>query len=360
MESSLTPKALQRLSTIGRHFPKIPKSQERKPMKVLVTGAAGQIGYILCFMIAQGRMLGPYQPVIIHTFDLPALEQSLKGLEMELKDGAFPLLVGLRSTTKIEEAFDDLDVAVLVGARPRGPGMERKDLLSANAAIFKEQGRALDKYSKKSVKVLVVGNPANTNAMIASEFAPSIPKRSFTALTRLDENRAKSQVADKLGSKVEEVKNLIIWGNHSATQFPDLAHGYLENYPKAGLRTSIHSAVNDAKWSYEDFVSTVQKRGSAIIAARKLSSAASAANAICDHVHDWVVGTNPGEWVSMGVMTDGHHYGIPAGINYSFPVICKDGVWHIVDGLKQSEVAQKKLQLTLDELLEEKKLALGN
>lgn len=218
-------KAIQRLKSLGRHFPQVSREEENKPVRVTVTGAAGQIGSVLCFMIAQGRMFGPYQKVILQLMELPAAEGALQGLVMELKDCAFPLLADIRPTLKAEEAFDQADVAVLVGARPRGPGMERKDLLTANAQIFKGQGEAIDKYAKKNIKVLVVGNPANTNALIASHYAPSIPKKNFTALTRLDQNRALSQLSDKLKVPVEDIKNVIIWGNHSLTQFPDVNHG---------------------------------------------------------------------------------------------------------------------------------------
>jgi malate dehydrogenase len=304
-------------------------------------------------------MFGPYQPVILHLLDLPQMEKSLKGLEMELKDGAFPLLAGIVATAKIEEAFKKIDVACLVGARPRGPGMERKDLLTANAAIFKDQGAALDKYAKKSVKVVVVGNPANTNALIASKNAPSIPKKNFTALTRLDQNRAVTQIADKVGTKVENVKNIIIWGNHSATQYPDITHSTILNYPQEGFVETTPAAVNDTEWTNGKFISDVQKRGAAVIAARNLSSAASAANGACDHIHDWIVGTPAGEYVSMGVISDDNKYGLENNLIYSFPVTCSNGNWKIVNNLKLNDFSKDKMKKSEDELLQERKMALG-
>lgn len=295
--------AIKRLSVLGRHFPKLAKTDEKPTFKVCVTGAAGQIGYALLFMIAQGRAFGPYQKVILHLLDLPQLEKALDGVKMELDDCAFPLLVDVVCTSDPEVAFKDIDAAFLVGARPRGPGMERKDLLSANGKIFEAQGKVIDKVAKKTVKVLVVGNPANTNALICSMNAPSIPKENFTALTRLDQNRAMAQVALKVGTSIDNVKNVVIWGNHSATQYPDISHGVLHNFPTEGNIDSVVSNL-DEKWYKEVFIPKVQKRGAEIIEARKLSSAASAANAACDHMHDWIVGTRPGEVVSMAVNSD--------------------------------------------------------
>ena len=348
-------KAIQRLKSIGRHFPQASREEESKPIRVAVTGAAGQIGSVLCFMIAQGRMFGPYQKVILQLLELPAAEGLLQGLTLELKDCAFPLLADIKPTTKVEEAFDQADVAVLVGAKPRGPGMERKDLLNENAKIFKAQGEALDKYAKKTVKVLVVGNPANTNSLIASHYAPSIPKKNFTALTRLDQNRALSQLSDKLKVPVEDVKNVIIWGNHSLTQYPDVNHGEVV---VAGKKQSIREATKDDKYLNEVFIPKVAKRGAEIIAVMKKSSAASAANAACDHMHDWWVGTKPGEYASMGVISDVNSYGVAPGLIYSFPLTCKNGEWQIVNGLNIDEFSRKKLQETEKELLEERKMAL--
>ena len=302
-------------------------------------------------------MFGPYQKVILNLLELPFAEGPLKGLVLELKDGAFPLLADIKPTLDVDEAFDQIDVAVLVGAKPRGPGMERKDLLNENAKIFKVQGESLNKVAKKNVKVLVVGNPANTNALIASHYAPSIPKQNFTALTRLDQNRAISQLSDKLKVRVEDFKNVIIWGNHSLTQYPDINHG--EVIVSGGQKKKIREALNDDAYFNDEFISKVAKRGGEIIAVMKKSSAASAANAACDHMHDWWVGTKPGEYVSMAVISDGNKYGVASGIIYSFPTICKNGEWEVVNGLEVNEFSRKKLKATEDELLEERKMALN-
>ena len=302
-------------------------------------------------------MFGPYQKVILNLLELPFAEGALKGLVLELKDGAFPLLADIKPTLDVDEAFDQIDVAVLVGAKPRGPGMERKDLLNENAKIFKVQGESLNKVAKKNVKVLVVGNPANTNALIASHYAPSIPKQNFTALTRLDQNRAISQLSDKLKVRVEDFKNVIIWGNHSLTQYPDVNHG--EVIVSGGQKKKIREALNDDAYFNDEFISKVAKRGGEIIAVMKKSSAASAANAACDHMHDWWVGTKPGEYVSMAVISDGNKYGVASGIIYSFPTICKNGEWEVVNGLEVNEFSRKKLKSTEDELLEERKMALN-
>ena len=358
MEKTLRQNAVKRLSMLGRHFPTLEKSSEKAPIRVCLTGAAGQIGYSLVFMIAQGRMFGPYQRVIIHLSDLPAMEKSLQGVKMEIDDGAFPLVQEVVVATSPEVGFKDIDVALLVGAKPRGPGMERKDLLRDNGNIFKAQGKALDKYAKKTVRVCVVGNPANTNALICSLNAPSIPKENFTALTRLDQNRAAAQIALKVGVPVENVRNVIIWGNHSATQYPDVGHATIVDHPAEGHVDNVKSCV-DEKWVQDTFIPKVQKRGAEIIAARQLSSAASAANAVCDHVHDWWVGTRPGEVVSMGVISDGNPYGVSEGINYSFPVRCDNGKWTIVKGYSIDKYSEEKMKLTEKELLEEKEQAVG-
>ncbi len=352
----LDSKAILRLKSLGRHFPALKKEEQTAPIRVTVTGAAGQIGWPLCFMIAQGRMFGPYQKVILQLLELPAAEQTLKGLVMELKDCAFPLVADIIPSTSAEEAFNQADVAILVGAKPRGPGMERKDLLIENAKIFKEQGEAIEKVSKKTIKVLVVGNPANTNALIASHYAPSVPKKNFTALTRLDQNRAISQLSDKLKTSVDDIHNIIIWGNHSLTQYPDVNHGTVT---VGGKSTTIREAVHDDKYLNETFIPKVAKRGAEIIEVMKKSSAASAANASCDHMHDWWVGTKPGEYVSMGVISDGNTYDVASGLIFSFPAECKNGEWKVVEGLKIDEFSRKKLQDTEKELVDERKMALN-
>lgn len=331
---------------------------KKKPINVTITGAAGNIGYALVFMIGQGRMFGTTQPVNVTLLELPVAEKILQGVLMELNDSALPLIRSLRGTTEYKTAFTDCEVAVLVGAKPRGPGMERKDLLGQNAAIFKETGKALNEYADKDCKVLVVGNPANTNAYIVSQFATKLPKKNITALTRLDQNRAVYQVANKLKVNVEQVKNVIIWGNHSATQVPDVARSTVINYPSAGKTTNTVEAINNIEWVRGDFFSTVQKRGAAIIEARKLSSAASAANAACDHIYDWLVGTASGDVVSMAVVSDGS-YGVPEGLVFSFPVTCGHGNFQIVQGYKFDEFTTKKIELTTKELLEEKEMAMN-
>ena len=308
-------------------------------------------------MIAQGRMFGPYQKVILQLLELPAAENVLKGLVMELNDCAFNLVAAIVPTTDPAVAFKDADVAVLVGAKPRGPGMERKDLLAENAKIFKAQGQALDTVAKKTVKVLVVGNPANTNALIASHYAPSLPKKNFTALTRLDQNRAISQITEKLGVQVDTIKNVVIWGNHSLTQYPDVNYATLSTSPTT--TKPLKQAINDDQWLDKTFLPKVQKRGGEIISVMKKSSASSAANAACDHMHDWWVGTKNGEYCSMGVITDVNPYGVAPGLIYSFPCVCKNGEWQIVGGLPIDSYSKGKMDATEKELLGEKKMALG-
>lgn len=315
------------------------------PVRVTVTGAAGQISYSLLFRIAAGEMLGSNQPVILQMLEItPALE-ALKGVAMELEDCAFPLLAGMVCTDDASEAFKDSDYALLVGARPRGPGMERKDLLEANAAIFSAQGKALNDNASREIKVLVVGNPANTNALITQRNAPDIDPRQFTAMTRLDHNRAMSQIANKTGSTINDVTHMTIWGNHSATQYPDLHEA------KVSGRSAIE--LVDQDWYETDFIPTVQQRGAAIISARGASSAASAANAALAHMRTWALGTTDGDWVSMGVYSDGS-YGIAEGLIYSFPCVCKDGDWEIVQGLEINEFSRGKMEATEDELAEER------
>ena len=315
------------------------------PVRVTVTGAAGQISYSLLFRIAAGEMLGPDQPVILQMLEItPALE-ALKGVAMELEDCAFPLLAGMVCTDDASEAFKDSDYALLVGARPRGPGMERKDLLEANAAIFSAQGKALNDNASREIKVLVVGNPANTNALITQRNAPDIDPRQFTAMTRLDHNRAMSQIANKTGSTINDVTHMTIWGNHSATQYPDLHEA------KVSGRSAIE--LVDQDWYETDFIPTVQQRGAAIISARGASSAASAANAAIAHMRTWALGSSEGDWVSMGVYSDGS-YGIAEGLIYSFPCVCKDGDWEIVQGVEINEFSRGKMEATENELAEER------
>ena len=315
------------------------------PVRVTVTGAAGQISYSLLFRIAAGEMLGPNQPVILQMLEItPALE-ALKGVAMELEDCAFPLLAGVVCTDQAEVAFKDSEFALLVGARPRGPGMERKDLLEANAAIFSAQGKAINDHANPAIKVLVVGNPANTNALIAQRNAPSINPRQFTAMTRLDHNRAMSQIADKAGKTINEVKQMTIWGNHSATQYPDIHHSTVDG--------KLAIDLVDQQWYEDQFIPTVQQRGAAIIKARGASSAASAANAAIAHMNSWALGTDTNDWVSMGVYSDGS-YGITEGLIYSFPCTCQDGDWKIVQGLEINDFSREKMTATENELNEEK------
>jgi malate dehydrogenase len=320
----------------------------KKPMRVAVTGAAGQIGYSLLFRIASGDMLGKDQPIILQLLEIPdeKAQKALKGVMMELDDCAFPLLQSMVPASDPKVAFKDVDVALLVGARPRGPGMERKDLLEANGAIFVPQGKALGEVASRDVKVLVVGNPANTNSLIAMKNASGLKPEQFTAMMRLDHNRAMTQVAQKTGKAVTDVKKVSIWGNHSATQYPDVF-----NAEVAGQNAA--KAINDQAWIESTFIPTVQKRGAAIIEARGLSSAASAANAAIDHIRDWVHGTPSGNWVSMGVPSDGS-YGIPEGVMFGYPCTCANGKYQIVQGLSHNDFAKGKIAATHKELLEER------
>ncbi|MBL8257299.1 MAG: malate dehydrogenase [Pseudoxanthomonas mexicana] len=319
----------------------------KTPVRVAVTGAAGQIGYALLFRIASGEMLGKDQPVILQLLELPLekAQAALKGVIMELEDCAFPLLAGTIGTDDPEVAFKDVDVALLVGARPRGPGMERKDLLLENAKIFTAQGAALNKVASRNVKVLVVGNPANTNAYIAMKSAPDLPSKNFTAMLRLDHNRALSQIAAKTGKAVGDIEKLIVWGNHSPTMYPDYRFATIGGQ-------SVKSLINDDAWNKDTFIPTVGKRGAAIIEARGLSSAASAANAAIDHIRDWVMGSN-GKWVTMGVPSDGS-YGIPEGVMYGFPVTTANGKYEIVKGLEVDAFSRERMDFTLKELEEER------
>ncbi|KAH6768119.1 Lactate/malate dehydrogenase family protein [Perilla frutescens var. frutescens] len=325
----------------------------KEPVRVLVTGAAGQIGYALVPMVARGAMLGLNQPVILHMLDIPPAAEALNGVKMELVDAAFPLLKGVVATTNVVEACTGVSIAVMVGGFPRKEGMERKDVMSKNVSIYKSQASALEQHAAPNCKVLVVANPANTNALILKEFAPSIPERNITCLTRLDHNRALGQISERLNVHVGDVKNVIIWGNHSSTQYPDVNH--------ASVKTSsgekpVRELVGNNEWLKGEFITIVQQRGAAIIKARKLSSALSAASSACDHIRDWVLGTPEGSWVSMGVYSDGS-YNVPTGLIYSFPITCKNGEWSIVKGLFIDDFSRKKLDLTAQELSEEKSLA---
>ena len=317
----------------------------KKPVRVSITGAAGQIGYQLSFRIASGQMLGADQPVILQLLEIPPALGALEGVAMELADCAFPTLAGVIATDNPDVAFADTDFALLVGAKPRGPGMERKDLLLENAKIFSVQGAALNAHASRDAKILVVGNPANTNALIARANAPDLNPRNFTAMTRLDHNRALTQLADKTGKHVSDIRQLTIWGNHSATQYPDIHHATVAGDPA--------TALVDQAWLADDFIPTVQQRGAAIIKARGASSAASAASAAIDHMHDWALGSAEGDWVSMGVPADGS-YGIAEGVIYSYPVICKGGDYEIVQGLEINDFSRQRMDATDQELREER------
>jgi len=318
----------------------------KKPVRVAVTGAAGQIGYALLFRIAAGEMLGRDQPVVLQLLEIPdeKAQKALKGVMMELEDCAFPLLAGMHAFSDPLAAFKDIDYALLVGARPRGPGMERKDLLAANAQIFTAQGKALDAAASRDVRVLVVGNPANTNAYIAMKSAPQLPRRNFTAMLRLDHNRAASQIAAKTGQPVASIEKLCVWGNHSPTMYADYRFATIDG-------KSVKEAIGDAAWNKDVFLPTVGKRGAAVIEARGLSSAASAANAAIGHMHDWALGTL-GKWVTMGVPSNGE-YGIPKDVVFGYPVTCEPGEYRIVEGLAIDEFSRQRIDLTLKELLEE-------
>lgn len=317
----------------------------KQPVRVVVTGAAGQIGYSLIFRIAAGDMLGKDQPVILHLLEITPALGALTGVVMELNDCAFPTLAGVVATDDPAVAFKDADYALLVGAMPRKEGMERKDLLTANSAIFSVQGKAINDHASRNIKVLVVGNPANTNALIAQQNAPDINPRNFTAMTRLDHNRALSQLAEKLEVHTTDIHKMIIWGNHSATQYPDVHH--------ASVKGAAVTALVDMAWVTDPFIPVVQQRGAAIIKARKASSAASAASAAIDHVRDWALGTAEGDWVSMGVPSDGS-YGVAPGVIYSYPCVCRDGEYQIVQGLDINSFSQQRMEVTEKELREER------
>lgn len=318
----------------------------KAPIRITVTGAAGQIGYSLLFRIANGDMLGPEQPIIMQLLDIPQAQPMLRGVAMELEDCVFPMLQQIITTDDPRVAFRDTEVALLVGARPRGKGMERKDLIQANGPIFEEQGRILNEVAARHVKVMVVGNPANTNALIAMKNAPDLDPRNFSAMMRLDHNRGIEQIALKLFQPIRDIKKMVVWGNHSGTQYPDLSHVEIR-----GRR--VLDLLPDPGWIEKEFIPVVQKRGAAVIEARGLSSAASAANAAIGHVHDWLLRSHHNDWVSMSVPSDGS-YGIPEGVLYGFPVTCLNGHYKIVQGLPISEQGQKHMQNSLKELLEER------
>jgi malate dehydrogenase len=320
----------------------------KSPVRVAVTGAAGQIGYSLLFRIASGEMLGKDQPVILQMLEIPdeKTQKALKGVMMELDDCAFPLLHGMVATSDPMVAFKDVEVALLVGARPRGPGMERKDLLEANGKIFGPQGKALDRVASRSVKVLVVGNPANTNCLIAMKNASGLKPTQFTGMMRLDHNRAASQIGHKISKPVTSLRKITVWGNHSATQYPDIFHAECDG-------KKIWPMIDDQAWLEQSFIPTVQKRGAAIIDARGLSSAASAANAAIDHIRDWISGSRDGDWVTMGVPSDGS-YGIAEGVIFGYPVTCRGGGYQVVKGIEISDFSRKRIDATLKELHEER------
>ena len=316
-----------------------------RPVRVAITGAAGQIGYQLCFRIAAGDMLGPDQPIILQLLEITPALGALEGVEMELRDAAFPLLMDIVATDDAETAFQDADYGLLVGARPRGPGMERKDLISANGKIFGPQGAAMNKVASRQIKVLVVGNPANTNALIARAAAPDLNPNNFTAMTRLDHNRALAQLADKTGTHHSDISNMVIWGNHSSTQYPDIRFANVDGQQAPELV--------DQDWYRNTFIPGVQQRGAAIIKARGASSAASAASAAIDHICSWALGTSEGDWVSMAVPADGS-YGIEPGIIYSYPCVCRNGNYEIVQGLEVDDFSRERMDASAAELREER------
>ena len=316
------------------------------PVRVAVTGAAGQIGYAILFRIASGQLLGPDTPVHLSLLEIPAALKAVEGTAMEIDDCAFPLVAGVDITDDPNKAFDGASVALLIGARPRSKGMERSDLLEANGGIFKPQGKALNDHAASDIKVLVVGNPANTNCLIAKSNAPDIPAERFTSMMRLDHNRAIAQLAAKAGATVSDITNMTVWGNHSPTQYPDIFHAKVKGQNAAEV-------VNDQEWLENDFLPTVQKRGAAVIEARGASSAASAANAAVDHVRDWVMGTSDGDWVSMGIPSDGS-YGVEEGVIFGYPVTCSGGSYEIVQGLDLNEFSQSRVDVTVNELKDER------
>lgn len=330
----------------------------KKALNVVVTGAAGNIAYAIIFMICKGEMLGYDTPINLKLLDIEASAGKMVGVKMEVDDCAFPLVTSVITTTSYEEAFTGCDIAMLIGARPRGPGMVRADLLKANGAIFKGQGAALDKFAKKDVKIVVVGNPCNTNALIAMKNAPSIPRKQFTAMTKLDENRAIIQIANRLKVPIKKISGVGVFGNHSITQYPSIRHATIADYPNAGQTTSVREAINDDKWLEGAFLNSNQKRGASIIKARGGSSAASAAKAAVDHMREWVLGTPAGQVSSMAVVSDGNPYGVPDDLIYSFPCVCEDGEWKIIGGLEIDAYSQACIDKSAKELSSEKEMAL--
>lgn len=347
---------MHRASKLVAQLTANPVAASKKPVVVAITGAAGNIAYSIIFMVAKGEMLGFDQPIELRLLDLPAMEKNLQGVVMEVVDCAFPLITKIVPTSDYKEAFQDVDVALLIGARPRGPGMQRADLLSANAAIFEGQGKALNSYASKNVRVLVVGNPANTNALIAMKNAPNLSRRNFTAMTRLDQNRAQAQISQRVNVPISQVTGVAVWGNHSKTQYPSIRHAKVVTDGKA---VAVRQAVNDDAWLEKQYLETVQDRGAAIIAARKSSSAASAAKAAVDHVREWVLGTPEGTVSSMAVISDGNTYGVPADLIYSFPCVCRNGEWQIVNGLDIDDYSRRLMEATAKELVEERTMALA-
>lgn len=332
-----------------------------RPLKVVITGAAGNIGGYAIFSICKGSLLGPDQLIDLALLEIPQAQKALQGVMMEVNDGCFPVVNSILATSDYKEAFTDADLVFLIGAKPRSPGMTRADLLSSNSAIFKGQGAALNKYASRNVKVVVVGNPANTNCLIAMANAPDLDASCFSALTRLDQSRATGMLATKVGVPVRQVHNAIIWGNHSATQFPDVSQAYISDHPQPGLTSTVTSVVNDDEWlnGNSGFIPMVQKRGAAVLKARGKSSAASAANAAVDHMRSWCLGTKPGEIVSMATLSDGS-YGVPKGIIFSYPTTITNGVASIVTGFTLNQAAKDRLKATADELLSERSAALGS
>ena len=322
----------------------------KPPVRIAITGAAGNIGYAMAFRVAAGDMLGLDQPVILQLIEIDPAMDTLNGVVMELNDCAFPLLEDIVATSDLNQGFQDTDYAMLVGARPRGPGMERKDLLSANGAIFSPQGKAINDHASRDIKVVVVGNPANTNALIAASNAPDLNPNQFTALTRLDHNRALSQLSEKTGIHINHIKKMIIWGNHSATQYPDINH--------CTIQDSSAAQLVDQKWYRNEFIPTVQQRGAAIIKARGASSAASAASAAIDHMRTWTMGAPPGDWTSMAIPSDGS-YDVSEGVIYSYPVTCQNGTFEIVQGLEIDDFSRDRMRVTEQELLEERSAIKG-
>jgi len=327
--------------------------QERSAMRIAITGASGNVAYSLAFMVGQGQMFGSGQPIILHLISRPSSIKAVEGLKCELEDCGMPLLEDIVICDSLQKGFENVDIALLVGGCPRGPGMERKDLILKNAEIFREQGKALNRYAKPDVKVCVVGNPCNTMALVCSKNAPDIPLKNFTAITRLDQNRATCQIARKVGTSFKNIQNVIVWGNHSSTQFPDIENAWINNYSNSGVTQKVTSVIGDMNWVTSEFMPTVQKRGGAIIASRGASAAASTAQAICDHMRDWIIGTD-GRVVSMGVSSDNNSYGIQDGIIFSFPVTCQNGEWKIVEDYKLTEFSKDMLRVTENELISER------